>query len=325
MVSETEQNLAHQANLKFMENPAFKPSQEEWNACLMMLLDEYAGMLKTIVAEGGYTLQPDGCPEKITKILDAQYKWDQKNIRQHEVKLVAAQLMGFSDSDMDLLLKGCRLHLVPLNVVWSCLGELFQARVHQSQLVEAELGAFAAQQYIKFFSFDSTVDMQALDMGLEVVEPNRKRGLFRGPVVGIDHRAVLIKFCESKALVLPFGTLAAGQERPGIGDTVLMKFNEGALIVTVEESESTLRKRALEAMDTNLVTSDPKLFDGRSVFTGTRVPIAVLFENLADGLTLDEILDAYPTLRREKAIEALQQAESLLDLSSRKPPDAHAD
>jgi len=39
----------------------------------------------------------------------------------------------------------------------------------------------------------------------------------------------------------------------------------------------------------------------------------VLFENLADGLTLDEILDSYPTIKREQAIEALRQAESLLE------------
>ena len=67
-------------------------------------------------------------------------------------------------------------------------------------------------------------------------------------------------------------------------------------------------------MDSNLVTSDPELLGGTPVFTGTRVPVAVLFENLADGLTLDEILDSYPTLKREQAIEALQQAESLLEL-----------
>jgi uncharacterized protein (DUF433 family) len=36
------------------------------------------------------------------------------------------------------------------------------------------------------------------------------------------------------------------------------------------------------------------------------------FENLAGGLTLDEILDSYPTLKREQALGVLQQAESLL-------------
>ncbi|MDP2401387.1 MAG: DUF433 domain-containing protein, partial [Actinomycetota bacterium] len=39
-------------------------------------------------------------------------------------------------------------------------------------------------------------------------------------------------------------------------------------------------------MDASVVTSDPDILGGTPVFTGTRVPIAVLFENLADGLTL---------------------------------------
>lgn len=67
-------------------------------------------------------------------------------------------------------------------------------------------------------------------------------------------------------------------------------------------------------MSDPLVTIDPEILGGTPVFAGTRVPVAVLFENLADGLTLDEILESYPTLPREKAIEALHQAESLLEL-----------
>ena len=67
-------------------------------------------------------------------------------------------------------------------------------------------------------------------------------------------------------------------------------------------------------MSTSIVTSDPEILGGTTVFTGTRVPVAVLFENLADGLTLDEILDSYPTLTRDKALAALQLAESLLEL-----------
>jgi uncharacterized protein (DUF433 family) len=66
-------------------------------------------------------------------------------------------------------------------------------------------------------------------------------------------------------------------------------------------------------MDSQLVTSDPEILGGTPVFAGTRVPVAVLFENLADGLSLDEILDSYPTLKRDQAIEALRQAESLLE------------
>lgn len=66
-------------------------------------------------------------------------------------------------------------------------------------------------------------------------------------------------------------------------------------------------------MDQKLVTMDPEILGGTPVFSGTRVPVAVLFENLADGLSLQEILDSYPTLTRDSAIAALRHAEVLLE------------
>jgi uncharacterized protein (DUF433 family) len=66
-------------------------------------------------------------------------------------------------------------------------------------------------------------------------------------------------------------------------------------------------------MTSKIVSSDPDMLGGTPVFAGTRVPVAVLFENLADGMTLAEILDAYPTLTREAALAALQQAEASLE------------
>ena len=61
-----------------------------------------------------------------------------------------------------------------------------------------------------------------------------------------------------------------------------------------------------------IVAVDPEVLGGAPVFAGTRSPVAVLFENLADGLSLNEILDAYPALERRQAIEALLQAGRLL-------------
>jgi uncharacterized protein (DUF433 family) len=45
-----------------------------------------------------------------------------------------------------------------------------------------------------------------------------------------------------------------------------------------------------------ILTSDPEIMHGTPCFTGTRVPVSVLFDNLASGSTLDEILDDFPTL-----------------------------
>jgi len=67
-------------------------------------------------------------------------------------------------------------------------------------------------------------------------------------------------------------------------------------------------------MNNSIINSHPEMLGGTPVFSGTRVPVAVLFENLADGLSLDEILEIYPTLKREQAVTALHQAKSPLGI-----------
>jgi len=56
----------------------------------------------------------------------------------------------------------------------------------------------------------------------------------------------------------------------------------------------------------DLITSSPGVLGGRRVFRGTRVPVEVLFENLADGMSIDEILDQYETLDRDDVVRVLQ-------------------
>jgi uncharacterized protein (DUF433 family) len=58
----------------------------------------------------------------------------------------------------------------------------------------------------------------------------------------------------------------------------------------------------------DLISINPEIMAGTPCFRGTRVPIAVLFDNLADGLSLDEILESWPTLRREDALAVLALA-----------------
>ena len=57
-----------------------------------------------------------------------------------------------------------------------------------------------------------------------------------------------------------------------------------------------------------LVVRDAEILSGRPVMRGTRVPVDVVFENLADGLTLDEILDSYPTLDRADVLALIEHA-----------------
>jgi len=59
--------------------------------------------------------------------------------------------------------------------------------------------------------------------------------------------------------------------------------------------------------------SDPNILGGATCFNGTCVPLAVLFENLADGVSLDQILEAYPTLERGSVVRVLETAKLCLD------------
>jgi len=59
---------------------------------------------------------------------------------------------------------------------------------------------------------------------------------------------------------------------------------------------------------TSVVVRNPDILGGRAVFRGTRVPVEVLFENLEDGLSIDEIIESYPSLRREDVVACLEEA-----------------
>lgn len=62
----------------------------------------------------------------------------------------------------------------------------------------------------------------------------------------------------------------------------------------------------------DLIIADPEIMGGAPVFRGTRVPIEVLFENLADGMTVDEILEDYESLSRSDVIRVLELTSSAL-------------
>ena len=47
------------------------------------------------------------------------------------------------------------------------------------------------------------------------------------------------------------------------------------------------------------ITIDPKVMAGKPVIKGTRIPVALIFRELANGLSPSEIIDAYPRLTAE--------------------------
>ena len=66
------------------------------------------------------------------------------------------------------------------------------------------------------------------------------------------------------------------------------------------------------------ITIDPGTLSGTPVFTRTRVPVESLISNLEAGLTLDEFLDNFPTVKREQALQVLEFSKAtLLKLTNR--------
>jgi uncharacterized protein (DUF433 family) len=69
--------------------------------------------------------------------------------------------------------------------------------------------------------------------------------------------------------------------------------------------------------DSSVVRSDPDILDGTPVFVGTRVPMQALIDYIEGGHSLNEFLDDFPTVTREIAITALEQAKALLIADAR--------
>ena len=54
------------------------------------------------------------------------------------------------------------------------------------------------------------------------------------------------------------------------------------------------------------ITFDPKVCHGKACITGTRVFVSIILDCLAEGMSDDEILENYPSLKKEHIKVALQ-------------------
>jgi uncharacterized protein (DUF433 family) len=67
----------------------------------------------------------------------------------------------------------------------------------------------------------------------------------------------------------------------------------------------------------SVVHCDPDILGGTPVFVGTRVPVQALIDYLEGGYSLEEFLDDFPTVTRDLAIAALEQAKAHLIADAR--------
>lgn len=62
----------------------------------------------------------------------------------------------------------------------------------------------------------------------------------------------------------------------------------------------------------SVIASDPEILGGTPCFRGTRVPVESLIDYLEAGDSLDEFLDNFPSVTRDAAVAALEEAKALL-------------
>lgn len=65
-----------------------------------------------------------------------------------------------------------------------------------------------------------------------------------------------------------------------------------------------------------MIVKNKDILGGTPVFRGTRVPIQTLFDYLEGGETVEDFLQGFPTVTREAALAALEEAKDLLLASS---------
>ncbi len=65
-------------------------------------------------------------------------------------------------------------------------------------------------------------------------------------------------------------------------------------------------------MYTSLASRDPEIMSGALCFTGTRVPVQNLFDYLEGTSSLEEFLEDFPSVSREKAVAILEVARERL-------------
>jgi uncharacterized protein (DUF433 family) len=60
------------------------------------------------------------------------------------------------------------------------------------------------------------------------------------------------------------------------------------------------------------INIDKEILGGNPVFKGTRIPIQTLFDHLEKGISLDEFLGDFPTVKKEHAIAVIEIASKIL-------------
>ena len=83
-----------------------------------------------------------------------------------------------------------------------------------------------------------------------------------------------------------------------------------------------LKRKEYVMGHTDRIEINPRVCNGRPVIKGTRIPVTVILEQVAEGELWQDLLDAYPELTLEDIKAALRYARASLDHSELKALNA---
>lgn len=63
----------------------------------------------------------------------------------------------------------------------------------------------------------------------------------------------------------------------------------------------------------NRIIVDPKIMVGKPVIKGTRIPVDMIIRQLAQGMTIKEILEDYPQLKKDDIKAALEYCAEIIE------------
>ena len=62
----------------------------------------------------------------------------------------------------------------------------------------------------------------------------------------------------------------------------------------------------------NRIISNPEIMLGKPIIKGTRITIELILRKIAEGMAIDELLEAYPQLKREDILAAVSYSADVI-------------
>ncbi len=84
-----------------------------------------------------------------------------------------------------------------------------------------------------------------------------------------------------------------------------MRYAQNVSNGNIPQNGVNLSKEEVKIMLNTIISKDAEILGGTPVFSGTRVPVRILFEHLEAGDSLDDFIESFPTVTRNQAKQLL--------------------